>query len=196
MDYKKYWDYTRDDFSERPAILFQEEHLPYLDDCRKILDLGCGTGTLVRKLTDRGKEAVGVTYNRLEADFANERYGLELVCADMHDLPLADGSFEAIIMWDSLEHCQSPYIALCEARRVTRPGGKGLIFVPGQNWLDCHCHILVPTVPQMHQLFKQSGWKLVNTFEKKYPGEPGRYCEGMAVYEIENDPAYRAVFAQ
>lgn len=94
MDFKKYWDYTRDDFSERPSILFQEEHLPYLDDCGKILDLGCGTGTLVRKLINRGKEAEGITYNQTEINFAYERYGLNLICADMHDLPLVDGTFE------------------------------------------------------------------------------------------------------
>jgi ubiquinone/menaquinone biosynthesis C-methylase UbiE len=195
MDYSKHWDHTRDDYSDRPSILFQEEHLPYLDSCTTILDLGCGTGILVNKLTDRGKEAMGLTYNPDEVKAALAR-GRVVIKGDMHELPFDDVTFDAIIMWDSLEHCASPYIALCEARRVTKAHGRGLIFMPGQNWLDCHCHIIVPTVPQMIQPCKQSGWRLMQAHEKRYPDNPGRYCEGMAVYEIANDPEYRAVFAQ
>lgn len=196
--YSKYWDSSRDDFSDRPSILFQEEHIKYLDDCNKIIDLGCGNGTLVEKLQARGKDAFGLTYNQKEVDSASKRrINYDSVrFGDMQDIPADDDYFDAFIMWDSLEHCPSAYIALCEARRVLREGGKGLIFMPGQNWLDCHCHILCYTVPQMKQLFKQAGLKLVNVFEKVYPDNPQKFCEGMAIYEVVKDSAYKAVFAE
>lgn len=189
--YNKYWNSTRDDYSDRPDILFQEEHIKYIDDCEKIIDLGCGTGQLVNKLRNNGKCAYGITYNELEVNTAITD---GIVFGDMHDIPFADNFFDAFVMWDTLEHCQSAYIALCEAKRVLKDNGKGIVFMPGQNWLDCHCHICCYTVPQMRQLFKQSGLKLINVYEKIYQYNPSLYCEGMAIYEVEKDINYIATF--
>ena len=190
MDFNKYWDSSRDDYSDRPTILFQDEHLFYLRDCKEILDLGCGNGNLVRKLNELGYTAHGVTYNQLEVKnrlHENVEYG------DMQDLHFDNESFDGFIMWDSLEHCQSAYIALCEAKRVLREGGKGLIFMPGANWSDCHVHICCYLPYQMEQLFKQSGLKLINVHEKNYPD--GRSGQGMAIYEIIKDSTYKPKFS-
>ena len=112
----------------------------------------------------------------------------------MHDIPFIDEKFDGFIMWDSLEHCQSAYIALCEARRILKEGGKGIIFMPGQNWLNCHCHITCYTIPQMQQLFRQSGLCCVEIHEKTYQDDSQKECEGMAVYLVVKDPEYKAVF--
>lgn len=199
MDLKKYWDSSRDDYSDRPSILFQDEHLPYIvDNCTNIIDLGSGNGVLVEKLRKNypNKTINGLTYNADEYKSCLSNRNIELIYGDMQDIPAYDNEYDGFIMWDSLEHCQSAYIALCEAKRILIEGGKGLIFMPGQNWLDCHCHITCYTVPQMKQLFKQAGLKLISVYEKKYPGNPDKYCEGMAVYEVQKDSNYRAVFEQ
>lgn len=191
INYCKYWDSDRDDYSDRPNILFQDEHLGYLMDCKKIIDLGCGTGQLVKKLNEKGYEAWGLTYNLKEFEnklHKNVEYG------NMQFTLASDEEFDGFVMWDSLEHCESAYIALCEAERIIRYNGKGLIFMPGQNWLNCHCHICCYTVPQMEQLFRQSGLRLVNVWEKLYPHDKTIKCEGMAVYEVMKDLNYKAEF--
>lgn len=191
MNIDKYWNSNRDDYSDRPKILFQEEHIDYLKDCKRIIDLGCGTGQLVKKLKANHNVVYGLTYNTLEVENALTS---GLAYGDMHNIPFPNGFFDGFVMWDTLEHCQSAYIALCEAKRVLIDGGKGLIFMPGQNWLDCHCHICCYTVPQMKQLFKQSGFRLENVYEKKYPNMPNVECDGMAVYEVINDRNYKPEF--
>lgn len=193
MNIKKYWDSSRDDYSNRPSILFQAEHLPFITDhCKKVIDLGCGNGVLVKKLNEIGIDAHGITYNQMEVD---NRLHTKVVYGDMQDTFIESNQFDGFIMWDSLEHCPSAYIALCEAKRMLKTMGRGLIFMPGQNWLNCHCHICCYTVPQMEQLFRQAGLKLNNVYEKKYPDKPDVECEGMAIYEVINDPDYKAVFA-
>jgi len=197
MDFSKYWDSSRDDYSDRPSILFQEEHLRYItDNCNTIIDLGCGNGTLVQKLRNKypEKNIDGLTYNKKEFFACKKNRNINLMVGDMQDIKCIDELYDGFIMWDSLEHCQSAYIALCEAKRILIEGGRGLIFMPGQNWINCHCHITCYTVPQMEQLFKQSGFRLINTFEKKYPDDNNRYCEGMAIYEIQKNSNYKPTF--
>lgn len=189
--FQRYWGPGRDEYSDRPGVLFLPDHLPWLKDCRRIIDLGCGVGNLVKRLRDEGREAEGVTYQAREVETGRQKHGIELTLADMHDLPFPDGSFDGMVMWDSLEHCVSPYVALCEAKRVIRPGGRGLIFVPGPDWQDCKYHLLVPTRLQMVHLLKQAGWKLEQLVDKSTPAQPGMY-----VYEVSHDPDYRPGFAK
>lgn len=190
MNYEKYK--LVDDYSDRPTVLFQDEHLPYILDCENVIDLGCGNGQLVRKLNNvHNINALGITYNKQEV-LRKLHNNIHLM--DMHELDFNDNTFDGFVMWDSLEHCSSAYIALCEARRVLKENGKGLIFMPGQNWLDCHVHICCYTVPQMKQLFKQSKLELVNLYEKKYTNDENKYCEGMAVYEVRKKSNYIPVF--
>jgi ubiquinone/menaquinone biosynthesis C-methylase UbiE len=181
-----------DDYSDRPDVLFQDEHLPYILNCENIIDLGCGNGRLVKKLNEvYKKNAVGITYNPQEV---KNKLHKNIQLMDMHELDFNDESFDGFVMWDSLEHCSSAYIALCEARRVLKENGKGLIFMPGQNWLDCHVHICCYTVKQMLQLFKQAKLELVNVYEKKYIQDENRYCEGMAIYEVRKNSNYNPKF--
>ena len=189
----EYWNSERDVFSNRGVVLFQDEHLPELNDCKSILDLGCGTGILVDKLNSKGIDCHGITYSKLEVEKSknkNVHYG------DMHNIPFDNNLFDGFIMWDSLEQCQSAYIALCEAKRILKDNGKGLIFMPGQNWLNCGCHICCYTPPQMEQLFRQSGFLLESTFEKAYADDKNCDCYGMAVYVVQKIAEYKATFAR
>mgnify|MGYP001370262344 CR=1 FL=1 len=52
------------------------------------------------------------------------------VIADLHDLPVADGSFDAVVCTEVLEHVAEPARVLDELARVLRPGGTVLITVP------------------------------------------------------------------
>ena len=170
--YTKYWSSDRDEFSDRTHPDFLEEYIPYISDhCNTIIDLGCGTGHLVKRLSDKGLVCDGITYNKNEVE---ESVHKRVIYADMHKIPYKDYCFDGFVMWDSLEHCTSPYVALCEAKRVLKKFGRGLIFMPGQNWLDCKYHICCYTVPQMIQLLKQAGLKCVTCYVKAYRNEPDR----------------------
>lgn len=152
----KYWDGSKDEFSNRPAdssLGGFNEIMAGLIGTKKVLDIGCGIGNTVAYLNNNGFDAIGITYQKEEVDYATSIGRTAIIHGDMHKLPFEDSIFDACIMSDSLEHSIAPLAALGEAKRVTKNGGKICLFVPGQVWTECEYHIIVPTRRQMKHLF-------------------------------------------
>jgi SAM-dependent methyltransferase len=96
----------------------------------RVLDLGCGTGFTLSLLppTARG---VGVDYSHAALRFARTRASrAELVRGSAYALPFADGSFDAVLALDVLEHLDDDVGAARELRRVLAPGGAAIVTVP------------------------------------------------------------------
>jgi ubiquinone/menaquinone biosynthesis C-methylase UbiE len=89
---------------------------------RDVLDLGAGTGVATESLVAEGAAPVGL--DLAHAMLAHRReHRPPGVVADACALPLADGSFDAVVAAFCLNHVPEPVTALAEARRVLRPGG-------------------------------------------------------------------------
>lgn len=97
---------------------------------RRILDVGCGTGSLVQELANSGYKAVGIDLQK-EGLLQKKKKtpSLHLLRASAMALPFLDGQFEAVILADVLEHMEERR-PLLEAFRVLAPGGVLLIAVP------------------------------------------------------------------
>jgi arsenite methyltransferase len=92
----------------------------------RILDLGCGSGTTVRRLTDRhALAAIGVDPSPTLVRAGRERWpGLPLLQGAAERLPLADGSVDAVLSECVLSVVADPDRALAELARVLRPAGR------------------------------------------------------------------------
>jgi SAM-dependent methyltransferase len=104
------------------------ERLVALDDS-DVLDVGCGGGALVRELVARGARAVGLEISEQQLGQARTTGIGRFVVGRAEDLPLPDGSLDAVMFMRSLHHVPEPAMipALADARRVLRPGG--LVYV-------------------------------------------------------------------
>ena len=60
------------------------------------------------------------------------------IIGDIHDIPLADETKEAILCLAVLEHVKNPFTAMAEMHRVLKPGGKLLIYVPFLYYYHAH----------------------------------------------------------
>lgn len=111
-----------------------------------ILDAGCGTGSLMKKLKSFGK-IYGIDTSSEALKFA-KRYGLRRVKkASVTDIPYKDSYFGAIISIDVLYHRQvkNDLKALREFKRVLKPGGILIIKNPAHNWLRGNHDIVIHT---------------------------------------------------
>jgi len=89
----------------------------------RLLDLACGTGRLAAQAASRGARVVGVDFAAGMLAQARGR-AASLVRGDAERLSFSAGAFDAVAINFGVHHFPYPLRALCEVRRVLRPGGR------------------------------------------------------------------------
>jgi methionine biosynthesis protein MetW len=100
-----------------------------IPDGSRVLDLGCGDGALLHELmTNRGCEGQGVEVSA-EAFHACVARGIPVVTADIDEgLPdFADGSFDVVVLSQTLQATRRPRLVLREMMRVADTGVVSLV---------------------------------------------------------------------
>lgn len=90
--------------------------------CRRVVDLGAGTGGFSRVLRSLGHEVVAVDPDLRMAAVAAAKPGVSVVAARAEALPVAAGCCDALVV-SSAWHWMDPTRALAEVATVLRPGG-------------------------------------------------------------------------
>ena len=133
----RYEQYERDPYydsfaySRRKLEQVLVHYLGPLPDGAKLLDVGCGTGDLLRRLGTRfvlsGCDPADEMIERARA--ANP--GASLTVASAESLPFEDDHFDVAVMIEVVRYLADPEPALRELARVLRPGGLALVtFAP------------------------------------------------------------------
>lgn len=117
-------------FVRRTAETHAAFVLPYLKPDMRLLDVGCGPGTITIGLARAvyPGPATGVDIDRRALTRAKQYVhgepplALQFGLATAYHLPFADASFDVVFCHALLEHLEDPVGALREFRRVLRPG--------------------------------------------------------------------------
>ena len=102
----------------------------------KLLDLGCGTGIWVDRLhREFGIVGFGmdISSQSLLTAIQESPKSLSFLCAEGSDLPYRDGSFDAVVSLDVLEHIVDQRQCLEEMSRVISPGGSLFLWTLNRN---------------------------------------------------------------
>jgi SAM-dependent methyltransferase len=91
----------------------------------RLLDVACGPGYLAAEARSRGAVAVGVDFSEAMVARATALYPeIEFQEGDAENLPFADATFDAVGMNFGMLHLAQPELAIGEAFRVLRAGGR------------------------------------------------------------------------
>jgi SAM-dependent methyltransferase len=92
---------------------------------KRVLDIGCGHGPVASAASRRGGLAVGLDFSSaMLAEARAAHPALRFDEADAEALPYYDGTFDAVVASFAIHHVPRPAMALAEAHRVLRPGGR------------------------------------------------------------------------
>jgi ubiquinone/menaquinone biosynthesis C-methylase UbiE len=128
-----------------------------------VVDVGCGRGELLVEAMRMGaSRAVGVEYAPAAVALARETLaaagapGASVVEADARALPLEEGIADLVTMLDVVEHltARELAVALREARRVLRPGGR----------------IFIHTMP--NALIFRVTYRVLRVGHRRWPADP------------------------
>lgn len=136
----------------------------------RVLDIGCATGQYLDYIQTHSQwEVIGVEIDTSAAEFARKQFGLKVHNGDLKSADFPDGYFDAVTMWDVLEHLPDPKETLCEIKRILKPDGRLLFRVPiidsldakifGKHWagLDTPRHFHIYSRKTLFRLLEAAG---------------------------------------
>jgi ubiquinone/menaquinone biosynthesis C-methylase UbiE len=137
----------------RRAVQWVPFLLPHVRPGMRLLDCGCGVGSITLDLAEivAPGETVGVDVDAGQLELARAAAAarslgnVRFEVASVYELPFADASFDVALAHAVLQHLSEPLRALKELRRVLTPGG--LVAVSDDDW---GTNVVVPEDSAMH----------------------------------------------
>ncbi len=99
----------------------------------RILEIGCGIGSVVAELSRKEHDVRGIDISSEAIEYGRKKYGdipLEVQAAEA--LPYEDESFDVVLSFDLFEHIAAIDRHISEVARVLRPGGHYLFQTPNK----------------------------------------------------------------
>ena len=139
----------------------------YLPEGGVAVDLGCGSGTMVKQLSARAATAIGVDVDRGsfakhtdltivddDARDIDRLPGALLAQRSIYDVPVGDATVDFVTSRWVFEHIADPAAALREIFRILKPGGVALLVVPNRLHPGVFLSSLMPL--RLKQIFLRS----------------------------------------
>lgn len=96
----------------------------------RLLEVGSATGFFLEAARERGWEVSGIEPHSAVARWAVDHLGLDIHIGSLDGHPWAPANFDAVVLYNTLEHLTSPTAAVRDVARLLRPGGVVAIQVP------------------------------------------------------------------
>jgi 2-polyprenyl-3-methyl-5-hydroxy-6-metoxy-1,4-benzoquinol methylase len=143
----------------------------------RLLDVGCATGTFLAAMREMGNWQVWGVETSMEASAQARQLGqLRVFNGELTEADFNDEYFDAVTLWDTLEHLHQPLEALREIWRILKPGGILVFRTPnvhsvnrrlfGPYWggWDMPRHLHIFPLPILRQMLMQCDFEILQEF--------------------------------
>ena len=147
------------------------------------LDVGCGSGHMVKLAGQLGWDAMGLEMDPLAVKTTRQS-GLNIQQGMSDQLVNHEGQLDAILCSHVLEHVHDPLAMLSQLKRTLRPGGLLLITLPnalsalrhhfGPDWrgLEAPRHLTIPSEPKLVMLLGTLGFSVTSQADSRLDTAP------------------------
>jgi len=186
-----YRDYLAEEELHRDAARRRLDALASLTEPGSLLDIGAAAGFFVDEASRLGWDAQGIDIAPAMVSWGVDHLGVRLERCALDGAAFPAGSFDAVTMWDYIEHAVDPPGDLVRAAGLLRPGGvlalsTGDVASPVARVTGAHWHLLTPrhhnfffTAPSLRRMLDRAGF---DTLHVGHPG--GRYSVRYLTYKL------------
>ena len=96
----------------------------------KLYDVGAASGFFMSEARESGWSVEGNAISAAAVLFAKEKYNFDIDYEFFEDVKLDEESYDAIVMWNTLEHTHNPVQTVMHAKKALKNGGLLYIKVP------------------------------------------------------------------
>jgi ubiquinone/menaquinone biosynthesis C-methylase UbiE len=117
-------------YDDHLAVVTAQSIAALLDEARvraglRVLDVATGGGYAAEAAFQRGADAIGIDFSARQVSLARKRHPtLQFEQADAESLPFEPATFDAVVSAFGICHLPNPDLALREAHRVLKTGGR------------------------------------------------------------------------
>lgn len=141
----------------------------------KVVEIGCGSGWLLKTLQVSGWSALGTEVDPVAVDLCRKE-GLDVILGDITDINFPSESFDAVVMSHVIEHCSDPSGVISECFRILKKDGQFVILTPnsdsfgyrmfGRHWLhvDPPRHLRLFNSTNLRVVLNRFGFKVCDSF--------------------------------
>lgn len=124
----------------------------------KLLDVGCGVGTISCQLQKQGFEVYGIDFSSAAIKKAKEKGIKAIECdLDKEGIPFEDNYFDVVWAGDVIEHVFDPIFLFKEISRVVKPRGKVLLTTPNDFNIKRRASIFIFGSSPQFDIYKRLG---------------------------------------
>jgi SAM-dependent methyltransferase len=116
--------------AEQQCAAIARHHAP-----GRCLDVGAAAGFFVKTAAEHGWAAQGIELSPDTSRLARERYGMDVANTRLEDADFDPSSFDAITLWDVIEHLPDPLDTMRRVTALLKPGGVVGIITPNLDGL-------------------------------------------------------------
>jgi 2-polyprenyl-3-methyl-5-hydroxy-6-metoxy-1,4-benzoquinol methylase len=155
----------------------------------RLLEVGCGAGFLLKAAQRKGWDVVGLEVSAAAVEFVRNSLELEVHQCTIHEAAFPAESFDAVAMFETIEHLFDPQETLQAVYRCLRPGGVIVLSTPNFNAISRYAlgkswsvvspgeHLFYFTQYTLHRMLMQARFTDICF---------GRYYAGQDLYQTMN----------
>ncbi|MEO1166242.1 MAG: class I SAM-dependent methyltransferase, partial [Chloroflexota bacterium] len=157
-----------------------ETILQYAPTGGKLFEAGCAFGFFLKQAQHHWSEISGVDMSPDAVQYSRDTLGFDVTLGDFESRNLEPNSYDAVVMFDAIEHMYDPALAIKKSAEALRPGGivaltTGDIGMRWAQWRGKNWRLIIPqhlfyfSEESLRYLLKENNLELVHF------SHPGNY---------------------